>query len=202
MNFIGGFILMVSGSREKESFWLFSALLAKHKISEPKMGGLNGFFSEGFPTLLKYVQVFHVLFDEYLPTLKEHLADLPDLLWINKWFQTCFLYSFPLGLCIRVWDNILADGTKFFFKFSLAVLSLVEKDLLVLDFSAINEFFKSMKDDEENQYNLLPDFERIIAEAYKFKITDDKVEAIYRSFDDGQPSSVDMEVTPVGPIAE
>lgn len=29
MNFIAGFILMVSGSREKESFWFFCGLLAK-----------------------------------------------------------------------------------------------------------------------------------------------------------------------------
>ena len=63
MNFIAGFILMVSGSRENESFWLFCALLTKHKISEPYMGGLNGFFSDGFPTLLRYVKVFHVFMD-------------------------------------------------------------------------------------------------------------------------------------------
>ena len=119
---------MVSGSREKESFWFFCSLLTKKKIGNPIMGGLNGFFSDGFPTLLKYVKVFHVLFKEELPELYAHLhdMDLPDLLWINKWFQTCFLYSFPLGLCIRIWDNILADGTKFFFKATLAILRLVE----------------------------------------------------------------------------
>ncbi len=94
------------------------------------MGGLNGFFSDGFPMLLKYVRVLHVLMDEYMPVLHEHLADLPDLLWINKWFQTCFLYSFPLGLCIRIWDNLMADGTKFFFKAALAILQLTESELL------------------------------------------------------------------------
>lgn len=65
-----------------------------------------------------------------MPELHSHFEDIPDLLWINKWFQTCFLYSFPLGLCIRIWDNILADGTKFFFKVALAILRLVEGDLL------------------------------------------------------------------------
>jgi len=144
MNFIVGFILMVSGSREKESFWFFCALLHKCNIEgQPVMCGLNGFFTDGFPTLLRYVKVFHALMDLFMPDLHSHLEDLPDLLWINKWFQTCFLYSFPLGLCIRIWDNILADGTKFFFKAALAILKLVEQELLVLDFSEINEYFKS-----------------------------------------------------------
>ena len=146
MNFIVGFILMVSGSREKESFWFFSSLLTKHKISKPVMGGLNGFFSDGFPTLLQYVKVFHVFMDMFLPELHKHLSELPDLLWINKWFQTCFLYSFPLGLCIRIWDNILADGTKFFFKVALAILKLVEQELILLDFAEINEYFKSFNE--------------------------------------------------------
>ena len=107
------------------------------------MGGLNGFYNDGFPTLMKYVEVFHVLFENAMPQLHDHLSELPDLLWINKWFQTCFLYSFPLGLCIRIWDNIMADGTKFFFKVALAILKLTENDLITLDFSEINEFFKS-----------------------------------------------------------
>ena len=174
MNFIAGFILMMSGSREKESFWFFCALLTKRKIAEPIMGGLNGFFSDGFPTLLKYVRVFHNLFEQHLPELKAHMIDnelIPDSLWITKWFQTCFLYSFPLGLCIRIWDNILADGTKFFFKATLGILKLIEPELLKLDFSDINEYFKSFIK-QDSSYKLLPDYEKIITEAHKFKITD------------------------------
>lgn len=140
---------MVSGSREKESFWFFCALLTEHK-QMPIMGGLNGFFSDGFPLLLKYVRVLHVLMDQYMPVLHDHLSDLPDLLWINKWFQTVFLYSFPQGLCIRIWDNIMADGTKFFFKAALAILRLTESELLLLDFSEINEYFKSFINEKDS----------------------------------------------------
>lgn len=191
MNFIVGFILMVSGSREKESFWFFCALLTKHKIREPVMCGLNGFFSDGFPTLLRSVQVFHVLFAQYLPELSEHLSDLPDLLWINKWFQTCFLYSFPLGLCIRIWDNTMADGSKFFFKAALAILKLVESELITLDFSEINEYFKSFVE-KHSQFKLLPDYERIITESYKFKITDEIVDEITKTVS-GNVSSQEVE---------
>jgi len=147
------------------------------------MCGLNGFFSDGFPTLLRYVRVFHELMEIYLPELHEHLAELPDLLWINKWFQTCFLYSFPLGLCVRIWDNILADGTKFFFKATLAILRLVESELIKLDFSEMNEYFKSFIQNDSS-FKLLPDYEKIIKEAEKFKITDEQIAEICSNFSD------------------
>ena len=184
MNFIAGFILMVSGCREKDSFWFFAALLTKRNIQgSPIMCGLNGFFTDGFPTLLRYVKVLHELMDIYMPDLHAHFQDLPDLLWITKWFQTCFLYSFPLGLCIRIWDNILADGTKFFFKATLAILKLVEHELMKLDFSAINDYFKAFNS-TDSQYKLLPDHEKIIAQAYKFKITDEQIAQICSTFED------------------
>ena len=124
-----------------------------------------------------------------MPELHSHFDDIPDLLWINKWFQTCFLYSFPLGLCIRIWDNILADGTKFFFKVALAILRLVEGDLLQLEMTDINEFFKRFIDSDPS-YPLLPDYERIIQEANKFKITDAQIELIAKELD-GNVSSLE-----------
>ena len=124
-----------------------------------------------------------------MPELHSHFDDIPDLLWINKWFQTCFLYSFPLGLCIRIWDNILADGTKFFFKVALAILRLVEGDLLQLEMTDINEFFKRFIDSDPS-YPLLPDYEKIIQEANKFKITDAQIELIAKELD-GNVSSLE-----------
>ena len=134
---------MLSGSREKESFWVLAALMTQSNegvndlntsaqngqmdpglglpgISHttiPVMAGLDGFFSQGFPMLTKFLSVFNILFEEFLPDLCLHFREegIPDLLWIHKWFQSCFLYSFPLGLCIRIWDNIWALGTKFLF---------------------------------------------------------------------------------------
>ena len=133
--------------------------------------------------------MFHHLFESHMPELHAHFDGIPDLLWINKWFQTCFLYSFPLGLCIRIWDNVLADGTRFFFKAALAILRLVEDDLMQLEMTDINEFFKSFIDGNSS-YPLLPDFEKIISEAHKFKITDAQIDQIVQELD-GNLSSVE-----------
>jgi hypothetical protein len=77
---------------------------------------------------MQYTSMFKELFREQIPLLSEHFDNecLPDQLWIQKWLMSCFLYSFPLGLCIRIWDNLLAYGTRFLFNVSLAILSLLK----------------------------------------------------------------------------
>lgn len=155
------------------------------------MAGLDGFFSHGFPMLEKFLKVFKILFKEFLPDLYRHFKNegIPDLLWIHKWFQSCFLYSFPLGLCIRIWDNIWASGTKFLFQAAIAILKLIKNDLIELSFGDINERFKKLKDDDDRQVGswtqqkLLPDFERIITEARSIKITDERIKALFQTFD-------------------
>ena len=121
--------------------------------SVPIMAGLDGFFSHSFPMLEKFLSVFDTLFEEFLPDLHDHFKNegIPDLLWIHKWFQYCFLYSFPLGLCIRIWDNIWATGTKFLFQAAIAILKLIKNDLIELGFGDINERFKKLKDEDERQ---------------------------------------------------
>ena len=71
MNFLAGFILMVSGGREKESFWVFCALMEK-RLCPPIMDGLTDFFTDGFPLTFKYIEVFNKFFVQILPDLYEH----------------------------------------------------------------------------------------------------------------------------------
>jgi hypothetical protein len=53
MNFLTGFILLVSGSLEKETFWFFASLLKTSKLSldQPKIEGVKGFYKKDFPLL-------------------------------------------------------------------------------------------------------------------------------------------------------
>ena len=90
---------------------------------------------------------------------------VPDQMWIHKWFMTCFLYSFPMGLCLRIWDNLLAFGTRFMFNICLAILKLLKDQLIELEFTDINEFLKALKDDGHLSEKLLPPVEQIIEEA-------------------------------------
>jgi len=127
MNFMAAFPLMISGGNEKETFWFFSALLQSQHNQIP-FDGLKSFYEAEFPLLMQYLKVFQDLFREWIPDLWQHFQNesIIDQMWIQKWFMTCFLYSFPLGLCIRCWDNILAFGTRFIFNISLSILSLLK----------------------------------------------------------------------------
>jgi len=118
------FILMISGGNEKETFWFFYAILEQQDDEGIPFDGLAGLYMENFPLLMQYLGVFRDLFEKYIPDLFEHFQNefLPDILWIQKWFMTCYLYSFPMELCIRIWDNILAYGTRFLFNVTLSIL--------------------------------------------------------------------------------
>ena len=56
MNFIAGFILLVSGGNEEESFWFLVALLKTWRTNEENavFDGLRGLYKAGFPLLHKY----------------------------------------------------------------------------------------------------------------------------------------------------
>ena len=96
MNYVMGFLLMVSGGNELETFWFFVALTeGKSNFFHP---GIEQFYTEGFPLYYQFVEIFNGFFETELPNLKEHFDELNYLgpIWLQKWFITLFLYSFPL----------------------------------------------------------------------------------------------------------
>lgn len=61
MNFLIGFLLLVSGGHEKDTFWFFSSLLnstspnqLNNNPFEPRFDGLKGFYKKDFPLLQLY----------------------------------------------------------------------------------------------------------------------------------------------------
>jgi hypothetical protein len=133
---------------------------------------------------MQYTSMFKELFREQIPELSEHFENegIPDQLWIQKWFMSFFLYSFPLGLCIRIWDNLLSYGTRFLFNVSLSILFLLKDQLLELDFEKINEFFTILKDDERQEHKYLPPFEDIIEQAQEIDIPHERFKELFNKF--------------------
>lgn len=63
INFLAGFLLLMSGANEKETFWFLNSFLETSKQLIP-FDGLCGFYEAGFPLLLQYLAVFDDLFQE------------------------------------------------------------------------------------------------------------------------------------------
>lgn len=51
MNFVAGFILLMSGGDEKAAFWFFYSLLERSYEQIP-FDGVVGFYQDGFPLLI------------------------------------------------------------------------------------------------------------------------------------------------------
>lgn len=103
INFLMGFFLMVNGGNDEEAFWLFVAITKKNQnfgMVGNFEGGLEGFYSDAFPLYHQFVYQFDQLFEKKLPVLKTHFDNIgyPAPVWLQKWFMTLFLYSFPLKL--------------------------------------------------------------------------------------------------------
>ena len=96
MNYVMGFILLVSGGNEQEAFWFFVAL---NKGNEARFTpGIEQFYTDGFPLYYQYVEHFNNIFETQLPQVKSHFEDIDFYgpIWLQKWFLTLFLYSFPM----------------------------------------------------------------------------------------------------------
>lgn len=89
---------------------------------------------------MQYLYQFDVLFEQFLPRLYSHFQEqgMPPMLWLGKWFTSLFILSFPVSLCIRIWDNLLVHGSVYIFQVSLAILKLIEEPLLGYDLDRIN----------------------------------------------------------------
>lgn len=97
MNYVMGFLLMASGGNDLETFWFFVALTeGKNDFFYP---GIEQFYSEGFPLYYQFAEIFEGMFETELPDLKSHFDELDFIgpVWLQKWFITLFLYSFPLS---------------------------------------------------------------------------------------------------------
>lgn len=65
--------------------------------------------------------------------------------------MTYFLYSFPLDMCVRIWDNILVHGRVFLLKFAIVVMKHLEPRLKGLNFEDKIDILNSLGGSEEDE---------------------------------------------------
>lgn len=55
-------------------------------------------------------------------------------MYCTKWYMEIFISSLPFPFVIRVWDLLFCEGTAVLYKVSMAILKLLQKELLKLPF--------------------------------------------------------------------
>ncbi|CAG9323565.1 unnamed protein product [Blepharisma stoltei] len=168
MNFIAGFLLMISGGSEIEAYFALQVLCEKYD--------LRGFFIENMPYLKKCVWIFNRIFRIKLPKLWEHFQDenVPDDAWILKWFMTIYSMTLNFEAIARIWDCFLVDGIKMLYRVALSILSSIETNLLGLDAVEICEALKEVK-------NII-DPESLIISSLKVKIQKEKIKMFENAY--------------------
>lgn len=191
INFLMGFFLMVNGGNDEEAFWLFVAITKKNQnfgMVGNFEGGLEGFYTDTFPLYHQFVYQFDKLFEQKLPKLKDHFDQIgyPAPVWLQKWFMTLFLYSFPLKLCIRLWDNLLVEGLVLIFKFPLAIMEILEPVLLKANFEEVNDILSNLRTcddpDIDPKKAVLPNIERIINKARRVKLDPEELRSLKNEY--------------------
>ncbi len=133
MNYVAGFLLIVSRSNEEETFWALAALM-KRKVPADRLGldGVGRFYTENFPLIRVLQSLFDYILELENNDLKHHLSSvgLPNSIWLQQWISSLFLYSFPLSYCLRFWDALLACGISFLLPLSLVIVDRLASQLL------------------------------------------------------------------------
>ncbi|EGC34476.1 hypothetical protein DICPUDRAFT_153314 [Dictyostelium purpureum] len=146
---------------EEESFWMMDLLIKKH--------GMRHFFKKK-SYLPSYLTIFEKELENHLPTLAKHLSNegVQMYMFIQGWWSTIFVYILPVETISTIWDYFFwgANGMaiEVLFRLSIALLKMLEKELLKVGMS---DFFETLKDNSQNIDSL-----ELVYQAYSIHLSD------------------------------
>ncbi|KAL4781845.1 rab-GTPase-TBC domain-containing protein [Aspergillus varians] len=136
LNFITGLFLLFLP--EEKAFWML------HIVTSVFLPNTHDISLEGANVDL---WILMVLLKETLPNVYSKIADtgskrnaplsvnsrLPDItLGLTNWLMSVFIGTLPLETMLRVWDVFFYEGSKTFFRVSMAIFKACEKDIMAV----------------------------------------------------------------------
>ena len=99
----------------------------------------------GFCYIHNFSDFFHQILKKNSPDLNNYFKEIGfniDYIF-HKWIENLFVKTFQYDIVLRIWDNFFLKGEIFVFEVSLAILAILEKELLEKTKSEeINELLK------------------------------------------------------------
>ena len=177
INFIVGYLIII-GYSDQDVFWIFIQLAIHPNYL------LLGLFEDSFPLSNVYMSIFKRILKRLNPKLYHHLIEkheLPDSIWIFKWFITYYLYSFPIEVCKYIFELVinLRQGGIGLVYFAIGLINSLEEQLLQLeDQSDISLFFQDLK--ELEYFNEIVQINRVMLFAYNINLTEDDLQDVLK----------------------
>lgn len=116
---------------------------------------LYNFFGFNDVYMKQRVVIFKQILGHNLQDLCFHFEDegIQPNLYLYEWFMSIFSKSLNLNLILRVWDMIIFEGIHTLYKTAIAILQLLEEELLESDFDEIMQILrntqKSITDEDQ-----------------------------------------------------
>ncbi|CAD8116956.1 unnamed protein product [Paramecium sonneborni] len=152
MNFIAGFLLLVSGGDEYYSFQCLVTLFAHPKFM------LYFNYDSKFQLLGFLEFITQKLLLKYQPQLYKHLNSqlkFPESFWLTKIILTLFLYNLQLQYCLRIWDYIIVEGIFYLPSLIITILDQFQSQILAInEFSEIAIWFQQLDQQSLNVHGL------------------------------------------------
>ncbi|XP_067661994.1 uncharacterized protein [Haliotis asinina] len=123
MNFIVGMALLFMDAQD--AFWTLVAITERYFTPS--------YFDHNLVGAQADQMVLKDLIKEKLPTLSSHLMEIDievSTVTLN-WFLAIFFDAVPFQTLLRIWDCFLLEGPKVLFRFSLAILKMHKKEILL-----------------------------------------------------------------------
>eukprot|EP00922_Rhytidocystis_sp_ex-Travisia-forbesii_P005004 GHVS01007312.1.p1 GENE.GHVS01007312.1~~GHVS01007312.1.p1 ORF type:complete len:1022 (-),score=175.44 GHVS01007312.1:1100-4165(-) len=151
---------------EQEAFAVLHSLI-KSAVSRIKSDDPRPFMTYKRKDFVRFVRVIMTGAAQRLTKVYNHLTNLKvDMAaWIARTVQDGFARTLPLDYVLRVYGGFLFEGSKTFFRYSLAILKLLEGQLLACSTrSAAEGLLYDLTDESAIKLNSLTKM------AYRFKI--------------------------------
>lgn len=188
MNFVAGFLLIVSNFNENDVFYFLLSLFSE-SFGNSQLN-IRGLFCEEFPLVSLYVFLFDHYFKLKLGNLRNHFKEinLPIEVFVSKWIQTLFTLSLPIKATIRLWDILIVKGLDFMINFCLALLKEFEDILMKFEENhEVIEFFRILGPFAENKKKIEYDpnsfdYEKVINYALSISISQNHLNSLKQKF--------------------
>ena len=140
MNEIVAIFLIISDCNELEAFNVL-----RYIYSSNYGLGFREFYVDNFPKLNYYIYIILEILKERYPHIYKikHDNKIDNELWIQIWLQQLYSNLLDISITTRLWDCLIAQGSKFIINISLAYIKLYENDIILCN--SVESFLEIFK---------------------------------------------------------